>query len=67
VAYFISKASWTFYILINSRALLAVIHCWLATLKASQVAARFWHFHSQVSLASSCLDSLCFSVSISNS
>jgi len=33
-----------FDVLIHSRALLAAILCWLATLWASRVAARFWHF-----------------------
>jgi len=31
---------------IHSRALLATIFCWLATLSASRVAAHYWRFRS---------------------
>ena len=46
------KTSWAFDIPIHLRALLAAILCWLGTLYASRVAARFWHFRFR--LASRC-------------
>jgi len=41
------KTSRPFNTPIHSRALLAAILCWLATLYVPRVAARFWHFHSR--------------------
>ena len=41
------KTSRAFDVQIHSRALLAAVVCWSATLQAPRVAARFWHFRSR--------------------
>jgi len=61
------KTSRPFDILIHSRALLAAILCWLATLYAPQVAARFWRSTLSQPHVIVCIHFLCFLVSISNS